>query len=308
MVDQEPLPAWLENDLATPKTTEPNVYDPFVPEVIEAGTPAAEGAIIGSSFAGPNLGAMPATQAPQIPGAAAGTGTGAGAGANSTFSSYAGPLAAIAAAEGVRQSQGQLDREYEDRGAFAKMASAPVTGGPPALLEAAGVNSGNAFVKPMTAVAKAEEKLVGQPLDEFFSGNIDKGLAATAGGIVEAPKTFLNTITGGGCIIVTACTHPHAYEVEIAREYRDKFMDADQLRGYYMMAERIVPWLDCNLKKKAIKRWFVDPLVDYGEVTLAKKPGPCRMFSYIVARLFLSLCRVVGKKRESFVRENGEVF
>ena len=167
--------------------------------LLAAGETGATGGIsaapaIGSTFSGPNLGAMPATQAPQIPGAAGRTGaTGMGA----TIRGISGPLAIIGAASGVR-SRAQLDRPYEERGAAAKFESAPVTGGPPALLEAAGVSSGNAFVKPMTAAAKAEEQLVGEPLDEFFAGNIDKGIGATIGGIIEAPKAFVSTVFGGG--------------------------------------------------------------------------------------------------------------
>jgi hypothetical protein len=117
----------------------------------------------------------------------------------SSMSGYVAPLAYIAAAEMVRGNQGQLDREYEDRGAFAKMASAPVTGGPAALVEAiAPDSSGNAFVKPITAVAKAEEQLVGQPLDKFFEGDIGGGISAAIGAVVEAPKAFVETIIGGG--------------------------------------------------------------------------------------------------------------
>jgi len=40
------------------------------------------------------------------------------------------------------------------------------------------------------------------------------------------------------CVIITACTDPHSYEVRISRKYRDQFMSESQLRGYYMMAER----------------------------------------------------------------------
>ncbi|MFA5377520.1 MAG: hypothetical protein WC455_17345 [Dehalococcoidia bacterium] len=304
---------WLDNEqIPVDNTLAPEAQaNTFMPEMIEAGTPAAADTIVGTTFSGPNLGAMPATQAPQVVGGgtAAGTTAGTTAGAKgSALSGYMAPLLYIMAAEKVRQ-RSQPDKAYEDRGAWEKMGSAPVTGGPAALVEGiAPGSSGNALVKPLTAVAKAEEQLVGEPLDKFFEGDIGGGIGATVGGIVEAPKTFLNTITGGGCIIITACTRPHAYEVEIAREYRDSRMDADQLRGYYMIAEKVVPLLNCDLKKKFVKGWFVDPLVDYGEVMLGKKPGPCRVFSYLVARFFLTLCRKVGQTRKSFVRANGEVF
>jgi len=112
----------------------------------------------------------------------------------------------------------------------------------------------------------------------------------------------------GLCIIVTACTDPHSPEVEIAREYRDKFMDLDQIRGYYMLAEKVVPLIKrSNIFKRIVKRVLVDSLVDYGKSALGKQEQNPRLFSKIVSRGFLWLCRKVGQTRETFTRCNGEV-
>lgn len=113
---------------------------------------------------------------------------------------------------------------------------------------------------------------------------------------------------GLGCIIVTACTDPHSPEVEIAREYRDKFMDLDQIRGYYMIAEKVVPLIkQSNIFKRIVKKVLVDSLVDYGRYALGKQEQKPRLFSKIISKGFLWLCRKVGQTRETFTRCNGEV-
>jgi len=113
---------------------------------------------------------------------------------------------------------------------------------------------------------------------------------------------------GLGCIIVTACTDPHSPEVEIAREYRDKFMDLDQIRGYYMIAEKVVPLIKrSNIFKGIVKRVLVDSLVDYGKSALGKQEQKPRLASRTISKGFLWLCRKVGQTRETFTRCNGEV-
>ena len=122
--------------------------------------------------------------------------------------------------------------------------------------------------------------------------------------IFEAPLKAIS----GGCIIITACTDRHSPEVEIAREYRDKFMTPEELRGYYMLASVIVPILERNKTiRLMVKRWLVDRLVDYGKVVLGKRTTTILTGSRLVSGLFLMLCRTVGKTRKRFVRSNKEV-
>lgn len=106
------------------------------------------------------------------------------------------------------------------------------------------------------------------------------------------------------CIVVTACTNRHSPEAEVTREYRDKFMSADQLRGYYMIAEAIMPWVVRH--RTFVRRQFVDRLVEYGRYHLGHtEKMPCRASS-CVARLFLGLCGFAGRRKRVFVRCNGE--
>lgn len=110
------------------------------------------------------------------------------------------------------------------------------------------------------------------------------------------------------CIIVTSCTSTDSPEVDITREYRDKFLNTEQLRGYYIIAEKIVPLINkYRFLKKFIKRILVDNLVEYGKYHLGKTPIFPSMDSILISRGFLKMCEYVGKKRERFTRINGEV-
>lgn len=125
--------------------------------------------------------------------APAATTTGAGA---SSYGSAVAPAAAVLAALAVRGSQGQLDRDYQDRGSFAKFASAPVTGGVPALLDAAGVGDSNYFSKATGSLARAEEQAIGEPLDKLISGDVGGFAKSAISGVVEAPLTVVKGAVG----------------------------------------------------------------------------------------------------------------
>ncbi|OGP59977.1 MAG: hypothetical protein A2V65_01610 [Deltaproteobacteria bacterium RBG_13_49_15] len=129
------------------------------------------------------------------------------------------------------------------------------------------------------------------------AGPVGMGVGVAVGGIVGL------LTGGGGCIIITACTDRHSPEVKIAREYRDRFMDEEQLAGYYFMAIYIAPFLETHpTARKAVKKWLVDRLVDYGEVVLGRKPSRALRSSWIVSRLFLILCRAMGKVVDIAIR------
>jgi len=73
------------------------------------------------------------------------------------------------------------------------------------------------------------------------------------------------------CIIVTACTSSDSEEVNIARKYRDKFLTPDELRGYYMIAEIVVPLINkYKWIRKITKNILVDNLIEYGRYALEK--------------------------------------
>lgn len=140
-------------------------------------------------------------------------------------------------------------------------------------------------------------------------GDIGKGSKATRNALANIGTLGLYSLVKKACIIVTACTSPDSEEVEITREYRDKFLTPEQLRGYYVIAEKIVPMIEnSGIIKRFIKKILVDNLIEYGRFALGKtmvKPG---ILSKLITILFLGLCKAVGYTRKSFVRSNGEVF
>lgn len=132
----------------------------------------------------------------------------------------------------------------------------------------------------------------------------------SSGHIRDAGETF---VSGGlnkvkdKCIIVTACTSADSEEVNISREYRDKFLTVAELRGYYMIAEKVVPIIqESHFAKRVMKKILVDNLIEYGRYALGRGDYPS-LISRIITRSFLSLCRNIGSKRDLFVRSNGEV-
>lgn len=111
-----------------------------------------------------------------------------------------------------------------------------------------------------------------------------------------------------GCIIVTACTDRNSYEVEVTRQYRDKYLTQTQLRGYYWAAEKLVPTIENNMTVRTlVKKHLVDRLVDYGEMKLGLKDN-CKLSSKIVSNLFLGLIKTVGIIIPEYTRLNGEVY
>jgi len=135
-------------------------------------------------------------------------------------------------------------------------------------------------------------------------GSIVPGVGTVIGGVIGGVVGAI----GGSCIIVTACTSPDSEEVDITREYRDKFLSPEQLRGYYMIAEKIVPAIcKWRIVKRIAKRLLVDNLIAYGRHVLRNGPVPS-WTAKLVTRGFLWLCKKIGQRRESFTRCNGEVF
>ena len=100
-----------------------------------------------------------------------------------------------------------------------------------------------------------------------------------------------------GCIIISACTNPDSYEVDLARNFRDRFMGPETLTGYYALAAILAPMID---KYKAV-RWFVyrmlvKRLVDYGEWVFGHKSKTARPLSKIISKTFLELCGKIGRR------------
>lgn len=132
-------------------------------------------------------------------------------------------------------------------------------------------------------IAGGAGALIGGALAGSVTGGLGWGMGAMIGGAI-------GKIVGGGCIIISACTDPDSYEVNIAREYRDNYMSLEELIGYYTLARLVVP----IMPKKIVKRYLVDRLVDYGEVILERKKRLRFKSSYWITTGFLKLCEGIG--------------
>jgi len=120
-----------------------------------------------------------------------------------------------------------------------------------------------------------------------IGGAVGAGIGAAAG--------FLSS----ECIIITACTSSDSYEVEISREFRDKYMSNYHLGGYYALASRVAPMIrKSHFLKLITKKFLVDRLVDYGEWVLGYKPKMRFRTSRIVTAGFLKLCAAIGMEIE----------
>ncbi len=107
-------------------------------------------------------------------------------------------------------------------------------------------------------------------------------------------------LIGARCIIISACTSEDSYEVEISREYRDKYMDMPTLVGYYAFASKVAPYIHkYPIIKRLTKKFLVDRMVDYGEWFLRYKTKRKFRSSWWVTMGFLGLCRTIGMFKRS---------
>lgn len=127
------------------------------------------------------------------------------------------------------------------------------------------------------------------------------------GAIVGAVVGAIAGLIGAECIIVTACTNRYSPEVNIAREYRDKYLTQTQLVGYYWIAEKIVPLIENSPSLgKFVKKHLVDHLVAYGKYKLGKTEKKPSIIDTIVSKTFLAKCSLIGTMVGSYTRKNGE--
>ena len=151
---------------------------------------------------------------------------------------------------------------------------------------------------------------IGTVRHEKTAKTVGSGVAGAAAGALagaaatswSGPGAIVGALIGAGagalgveCIIISACTSPDSYEVEIARKYRDRYMTLVELTGYYALCPHVVPLIHkYPLFKKIIKRMLVDRLVDYGEWKLGMKERMKYRTSGAVKTMFLGLCRLIG--------------
>jgi|GEM_PF-4872410 len=196
---------------------------------------------------------------------------GAGSSSSGAGTSLGGVLAYITAAEMVKGQRGQLDRGWDERDTWGKLTSAPAN--PLWPVELMHLGSSNELSKLSREIARIEQQALA-PIDWLFG--------------------IKNKM--GRCIIVSACTSRDSYEVNIARKFRDRHMDEEELTGYYALCVFVVPFIrKYPLVRKIVKKVLVDRLVDYGEWRLDMKQDMKYATSGVVKKMFLGLCRHIGQ-------------
>lgn len=126
------------------------------------------------------------------------------------------------------------------------------------------------------------------------------GPGTIIGGVLGALSGVLGGSSKGGCMIITACTDPNSYEVNVARIFRDDYMNPVAVKGYYVFAP-VAAWALrlCPFLRRWTKRHIVDRLVRVGAFILSLdydlKPAETPSTKdWIVTRRFLDVCAWLG--------------
>jgi len=136
--------------------------------------------------------------------------------------------------------------------------------------------------------------VLAHPLLALQAGGL--GGAVSAGLIGAGIGGKIGSAVGSGCIIITACTGRDSYEVQVARKFRDSFMDPITLGGYYVLCERVVPTLRrSRLARRLARVLLVNPLVDFGERALGYRKSLEKPSSGWITRAFITLCNLIGR-------------
>lgn len=116
-----------------------------------------------------------------------------------------------------------------------------------------------------------------------------------------------STETGGGgcCFIMLEARYGDGTMDDVVRRYRDEHMTDRNKRGYYKVAEVLVPLMrKSRLAKWLVTKTFADPLVSYGKYYYGQnKHG---VIFAPVKSFWMSVFNIVGGETE-FIRENGKV-
>jgi hypothetical protein len=188
--------------------------------------------------------------------------------------------------------------------------------GPPAIAgvigSELGARGGEIVGEALGIGGKRERETVGGTLGGAAAGAavgtmIAPGPGTLVGAGVGAAVGFVTQIAKSvGCIIVTACNGADSAEVDITRRYRDEFMSLEAIRGYYIIAEKVVPVMnESKAIKESIKKELVDRLIEYGKFRLGESDR-CSADAERISLKFLADCERMGKTVDSYTRMNGE--
>lgn len=147
----------------------------------------------------------------------------------------------------------------------------------------------------------------GAPVDAF---NERPGLGGSPSPDPSPPSddsndTDTSSDSGGCCFIMLEARYGDGTMDDVVRRYRDEHMTDRNKRGYYKVAEVLVPLMrKSRLAKWLVTKTFADPLVSYGKYYYGQnKHG---VIFAPVKSFWMSVFNIVGGETE-FIRENGKV-
>ena len=111
--------------------------------------------------------------------------------------------------------------------------------------------------------------------------------------------------SGGCCFIMLEARYGDGTMDKVVRRYRDEYMTDRNRRGYYKLAEVLVPLMrKSRTFKWVVTKTFADPLVSYGKYYYGE--NKIGVIYSPVKNLWMKVFDAIGGDTE-FIRENGEV-
>jgi hypothetical protein len=133
------------------------------------------------------------------------------------------------------------------------------------------------------------------------AGLEDNSTATTLTQVFDPVGTGIKQVENWCCFIFIS-----AYDelLPIVRRYRDEHMNEKNRRGYYRIADKIVPLMSKSKIFKWIVRFFMTgPMVSYGKYFYGE--GKIGVVFKPVAKFWLGIFELFGK--QPYIRKNGEV-
>jgi hypothetical protein len=159
------------------------------------------------------------------------------------------------------------------------------------------------------------EEYSNQPQDQtIYNFALDGNNTYIANGLVVHNKgpascttssgTGCSSGSGGCCFIMLEARYGNGTMDSVVRRYRDEKMTDRNRRGYYRLAEVLVPLMrESRVFKFLVTKTFADPLVCYGKYYYGEN---CWGWIFKpVERFWMRVFDVIGGDTV-FIRENGE--
>jgi hypothetical protein len=109
--------------------------------------------------------------------------------------------------------------------------------------------------------------------------------------------------SGGGCCFIFIEANGGTLD-PLVREYRDDLMTPRNRRGYYRLADKLVPWMRKNkLARKAVEWCMVNPMMKAGR--WYKERGRFPAFSLLTGFFWLTVYDLMGIG--AYQRKTGEL-